>query len=40
MTFIVNQQGKVCQCNLGKNTARIAAAMTRFDPDDRWTPAP
>jgi len=40
MTFIVNQQGKVYQCNLGKNTAKLAAAMTRFDPDSRWTPVP
>lgn len=37
MTFIVNQQGKVYQRNLGKNTAKIAAAMKTFDPDDRWT---
>ncbi len=40
MTFIVNQQGKVYQCDLGKKTAKIAAAMTRFDPDSRWTPVP
>lgn len=40
MTFIVNQQGKVYQRNLGKDTSRIAAAMTRFDPDSRWTPVP
>jgi len=40
MTFTVNQQGKVCQCNLGKKTAKIAAAMTWFDPDSNWTPVP
>jgi hypothetical protein len=40
MTFIVNQQGKIYQCNLGKKTAKIAAGMTRFDPDDKWTPVP
>lgn len=40
MTFIVNQQGKVYQCDLGKDTAHIAAGMTRYDPDSRWTPAP
>jgi hypothetical protein len=40
MTFIVNQQGKVFQCNLGEKTAKIAVAMTRFDPDSRWTPVP
>ena len=28
MTFIVNQQGKVYQKNLGPKTAKIAAAMT------------
>jgi hypothetical protein len=39
MTFIVNQQGKVYQCNLGKKTAKMAAAMTEYDPDSRWTPA-
>jgi len=40
MTFIVNQQGKIYQCNLGKNTAKLAAAMTRYDPDRRWTLVP
>ena len=40
MTFIVNQQGKVYQCNLGARTAHLAAAMTRFDPDAKWTPVP
>jgi hypothetical protein len=38
MTFIVNQQGKVYQRNLGKKTAKIGAAMTWFDPDSNWTP--
>ena len=38
MTFIVNQQGTVYQCNLGEKTAHIAAAMTRYDPDDKWAP--
>ena len=40
MTFIVNQQGKVYQCNLGKKTAKIAAAITSFDPDKRWAVVP
>ena len=40
MTFIVNQQGKIYQCNLGKNTAKIAAKITSFDPDSRWTAVP
>jgi hypothetical protein len=39
MTFIVNQQGKVWQKNLGPKTAALAAAMTTYDPDDTWTPA-
>lgn len=40
MTFIVSQQGKVYQCNLGPRTAHRAAALTRFDPDAKWTPVP
>ena len=39
MTFIVNQQGKVYQKNLGPKTAKIARGMTTYDPDDTWTPA-
>jgi hypothetical protein len=37
MTFIVSQQGKVYQKNLGAKTASIARAMTAFDPDSSWT---
>ena len=40
MTFIVNRQGKVYQCNLGEKTAKLAAAMTCFDPDSKWTSVP
>ena len=36
MTFIVNQQGKVYQKNLGPNTEKIAGAMTIYDPDQSW----
>lgn len=36
MTFIVNQQGKIYQCNLGKNTGKIASRMNEFDPDEKW----
>jgi hypothetical protein len=36
MSFIVNQQGKVYQKNLGPKTARLAAAMTTYDPDPSW----
>jgi len=39
MTFIVNQQGKVYQKNLGSKTVKIANAMTIYDPNDAWTPA-
>ncbi len=39
MTFIVNQQGKIFQKNLGPKTAKIARGMTLYDPDDTWTPA-
>jgi hypothetical protein len=38
MTFVVNQQGKVYQKNLGSKTAKVAKAMTIYDPDDTWTP--
>ena len=40
MTFVVNQQGKIYQQNLGSKTAKVAKAMTIYDPDDTWTPAP
>ena len=36
MTFIVNQNGVVYQKNLGKNTAKSAAAITRYNPDSSW----
>jgi hypothetical protein len=39
MTFIVNQQGRVFQKNLGPRTAKIARAIVTYDPDDTWTPA-
>ena len=37
MTFIVNQWGKVYECNLGDKSAEIASAMTDFNPDANWT---
>jgi hypothetical protein len=37
MTFIVNQQGKIFQKNLGPKTAALAKAMTRYDPDSSWS---
>ncbi len=36
MTFIVNQQGKVYQKNLGPRAASLALAMTTYDPDNTW----
>lgn len=38
MSFIVNQQGKVYQKDLGKNTAQIVKNMTIYNPDKTWTP--
>ena len=37
MTFIVNQQGRVYQKNLGPKTATLAAALTEYNPDKTWT---
>jgi hypothetical protein len=37
MTFIVNQQGKIFQKDLGPKTAKCAKAITTYDPDDSWT---
>jgi hypothetical protein len=40
MTFIINQQGRVYQKNLGPNTGKIAAAMTEYNPDPSWKLVP
>ena len=37
MTFIVNQQGRVYQRDLGEKTPQIASAMTEFDPGPGWS---
>ncbi len=37
MTFIVSQQGKIYQKNLGSKTATLAKAMTRYEPDSGWS---
>lgn len=37
-TFIVNQQGRIYQKDLGQNTAAIAAGMRAYDPDSTWSP--
>ncbi|HEX3092218.1 MAG TPA: DUF2950 family protein, partial [Candidatus Angelobacter sp.] len=36
MTFIVNQQGRVYQKNLGADTAKIASEIKEYDPDSTW----
>ena len=40
MTFIVNQDGVVYQKDLGPNTAALAKAMTKFDPNASWQAVP
>jgi len=37
MTFVVNQQGRVYQRNLGPETASIAGAIDEYNPDSSWT---
>ncbi|MGD0539700.1 MAG: DUF2950 domain-containing protein [Verrucomicrobiota bacterium] len=37
MTFMVNQQGKIYQKNLGPKTSSIANGITTYDPDASWT---
>jgi hypothetical protein len=38
MTFIVNADGIVHEQDLGPDTAKAAAAITRYDPDSSWRP--
>jgi hypothetical protein len=38
MSFIVNQNGKVYEKNLGKDSAALGAKMTAFDPGPGWKP--
>ena len=38
MTFIVNQDGKVYQADLGAATSEQAARIKRFDPGNGWSP--
>ncbi|HEY2817698.1 MAG TPA: DUF2950 domain-containing protein [Casimicrobiaceae bacterium] len=38
MTFIVNQEGKIYQTDLGPSTGVRAGAMKQFDPGEGWTP--
>ncbi len=36
MTFIVNQQGRVYQKDLGPKTASLAPRISAYDPDLSW----
>jgi hypothetical protein len=36
MTFIVDESGTIYEKNLGPDTAKIAQAMTAYDPDSTW----
>jgi hypothetical protein len=36
MTFVVNQEGIIFEKNLGKNTRRLAEAITTYNPDKSW----
>ena len=38
MSFIVNHDGVVRECNLGPDTMKIAAAMTEYNPTEDWQP--
>jgi hypothetical protein len=40
MTFIVNQQDRVYQKDLGPKTSRIASSMKAYDPDPTWILSP
>lgn len=40
MTFLVNQQGRVYQRDLGPGTSRAVRRMTRYDPDPAWHVSP
>lgn len=37
MTFVVNQQGRVYQKDLGPQTAKTVGAMKSYDPDKSWS---
>jgi hypothetical protein len=39
MTFIVNQQGRVYQRDVGKDTTKIVTKMKAYDPDSSWHPS-
>ena len=36
MSFVINQEGRVYEKDLGPKTAQMAAAMTEYNPDPSW----
>jgi hypothetical protein len=40
MSFIVNQDGKVYQKDLGDDTEKAAKAISNYDPSDGWKEVP
>jgi hypothetical protein len=40
MTFLVNQQGRVFQKDLGPKTSKLAPAIKEYDPDSTWQLSP
>jgi hypothetical protein len=40
MTFMVNQQGRVYQKDLGPKTSKLVSKMKEYDPDSSWTLSP
>jgi hypothetical protein len=40
MTFIVNQQGRVYQKDLGSQTSKVAGSIKAYDPDNTWRVSP
>lgn len=40
MTFAISHAGQIFEKDLGKETPRLAASITRFDPDSSWTEVP
>ena len=39
MTFIINQDGRAFEKDLGPDTAKLAEAISEFNPDKTWAPA-
>jgi len=40
MTFLVNQQGRAAQRDLGVKTGKLAPALNTCDPDPNWALSP